>query len=111
VAESAPVEHDSAGLPDAQDDIAKSVEASVAMADAVPVADEKAGWSVAKSVPVERESAGLVDTLSHSLSLPSSHALRSLTLSPALSFSLTGLSRSLSNRAIVRKRYNTLRDP
>jgi hypothetical protein len=106
----APTEEGTAA-PDDQDAVEESVEASDAMADAVPVADEKAGWSVAKSVPVERESAGLVDTLSHSLSLPSSHALRSLTLSPALSFSPTGLSRSLPNRAIVRKLYNALRDP
>jgi hypothetical protein len=111
VAESAPVEHDSARLPDAQVDIAKSVESSDAMTDAVPVADEKAGWSVAESVPVEHESAGLADALSHSLSLPSSHALRSLSLSLSLSFSLTGLSLSLSDRSIVRKLYNALRDP
>jgi hypothetical protein len=58
----APTEEGTAGpTPGAQDAIEESVEASDAMADAVPVADEDAGASVAESAPVELESAGLPD--------------------------------------------------
>jgi hypothetical protein len=46
---------------DAQDAMEESVEASDAMADALPVADEEAGVSVAESAPVEHDSAGLLD--------------------------------------------------
>jgi hypothetical protein len=48
-------------VPDAQDAVEESVEASDALADTVPVADEEAGAWVAESAPVEHESAGLPD--------------------------------------------------
>jgi hypothetical protein len=60
MAEREPTEEGTAA-PDAQDAIEESVEASDAMADAVPAANEDAGARVAESAPVEHESACLPD--------------------------------------------------